>query len=507
MEETCNQSKEDVAKMRTKEEIFGADDPQEVLMSCSPMIGEEGFKNWCERVHGLQIKPFHLEWIRALETQKRVGIFAPTGFGKSTVFVIAYPLWKMWYNNYKQFLIVSTSMPQSTTLLQRVKQEIMDNELLKELVPDIKYQIWNKTELNTSTKCKMFCKPYGENIKSYHVDYVLCDEAASYKDWSVFFKYVITRATAKKGTVACISTPEGEGDMMAAKLRGNQEWWFRTYSCYDETGESIWPERFSKEWLHAREMELGMAAFSLQYKCDTKVCLDDPDVQPFPFRLVVANSDPKEKFEKEAIPGEIYYAAYDPAFSITGDYHAIIVARKTDDKIRIARIYRFKSSPEEAEAVLKAMNFKFRPVKLVIDTSSGGVMVMQSLMKLNLPCVAFPFIHESRNAGFRATIQEFHKGTIIIPTSDECSDTKAMTDVLYSELTHIIREKTPRGLPTYVSKTKNDDVAMAFLMLIKTLVDEAPFLPYFRTGTHKEAIKKPNSIKSGDPTTYFNIET
>ena len=493
--------------MRTKEEIFGNEDPEEVLMNCSPLLGAEGFKNWCEKVHALEIKPFHLEWCNALETKKRVGIFAPTGFGKSTVFVIAYPCWKMWYNQYKQFLITSTSMPQSTELLQRVKQEIMDNELLKELVPDIKYQIWNKTELNTSTKCKMFCKPYGENIKSYHVDYVLCDEAASYKDPSIFFKYVITRATAKKGTVACISTPESEADMMADKLRNNPEWWFKTYSCYDKEGNSIWPERFSNTWLKARETELGGAAFALQYKCDTKTYLDDPDKQPFPFRLIVSNSFPDLRFEKEAELGSVYYAAYDPSFTITGDYHALIIGRKVEDnKIRIARIYRFKSSPEEAEEVIKAAYHLFHFVKLAVDTGSGGGIILNSLIKLNLPCINFPLIHESRNAAFRATIQELHKNNIIIPTSDDCSYTKVMTNVLYNEMTHIMRGKTPSGLPTYVSKTKNDDVAMCFLMLIKLMSDEAPFLPYFRTGDMKDVMKKKLGRDKGS-VIRFNIET
>ena len=486
------------------------------------MFGIQGFKKWAERVHGMHIKQFHLDWINALLTKKRVGIYAPTGFGKSTLFAIAFPLWMMWYKKKLQFLITSTSLPQATDLLKRTKIHIMDNELLKELVPDVKSQVWSKTELSTVTNCHMFCKPNSENIKGYHVDYVLADEAASYKDWDVFFKYVVTRAASKKGIVACISTPEHDNDMMAAKIRDNSEWFFETYSALvndkgepDLDGESIWPERFSTEWLNGKRREIGEAAFALQYQCDTKVNLDDPDKQPFPFRDMVANSYPKLRFETTSIPGAIYYATYDPAFSITGDYQAIAVGRRTsklmgdevDNKIKVCGLYRFKSDPDEARERLRAIYHIFHPVKIAVDTSSGGVYLMQKLLAAHLPCVDFPFKHENRMAGFRATIGELSKRGVIIPCSDKDMETKHKTEVLYNEMTHYVRSKTPSGLSTYKSTTKNDDLSIAFIMLIKTISEEQPFMSYFRTGTKLEATTR-KQVKTNRPKVIrFKYET
>ena len=106
-------------------------------------------------------------------------------------------------------------------------------------------------------------------------------------------------------------------------------------------------------------------------------------------------------------------------------------------------------------------------------------------------------------------VQELHKGNIIIPTSDQCSETKHFTDILYNEMTHIKKDRTPKGLSTYVSGTKNDDVCMAFLMLIKSMVEEEPFLSYVRVGRYddKKVQGRVHFDKVDNSVVRFNIET
>lgn len=497
--------------MRTKEEIFNGEDPMQFFLSCHPINGIKGFQKWCERVHDKPIKDFHLNWVKPLfdplKTYKRIAIAAPTGFGKTELFAIEYPCYMMWYNKGWEALVVSTSMPQSRKIIQRLKSEIADNELLIDLKPtDIRK--WSSEEILTSNNCNVACKPLNENVKSYHVNYEFCDEVASYHDRDCFKRWVSTRVGAKKGYLVAVSTFEGPDDLLSELLE-NPEYYHIITSAINEKGESIWPERFPLSFLMQRKLELGDIAFNLQYLSNPNIMADDPERQPFPFRLMVANSDPTARFEVQPIPGGIYYVAYDPAFTITGDYHAVIIARRNEkNKIFISRIYRFKSEPKEAINILNAIYYLYHPIKIMVDTSSGGGMILNDLVIKGLPCVGFPFIHENRNAGFRATVQELHKNNIIIPTSDNCSETKAMTDVLYNEMTHIIRDKTPKGLPTYSSTTKNDDVAMAFLMVIKSIVEEEPFISYFRAGCKEDVIKQIKDKKKFDGSVArFKIET
>jgi len=483
--------------MRTLDEIFKGKDQDECLIKW-----RFDFKGWAENVNGLEIKPFHLEWVDLLENYQRVAIKAPTGFGKTEIFGKAYPLWKSFYNEGLWFLIVSNSIPQSTKIIEGNKNEILDNELLQKLIPADRWRFGSKTELDLATKCKILCKPYSENIKGIHVNYVLGDEVSSFKNHDIWFKYVVTRATAKNGVVAAISTPESETDLMA-KLEGIKEYQCRTYPAINEKGESIWPERFSLNWLEVRRREIGEIAFNLQYLCNTKIPAYDSEQQPFPMKIVLPALYPKLRFEKEASDG-IYYIAIDPAFSITGDWSAVTIGKRTPEgKIQIVRMFRTKMD-EQLKEFVAANNSLFHPAKIIIDTSTGGSMILRELAAKNLPMVGFSFIQENRNAAFRATVGAFHSQKIIIPTSEEDMETKTMTDVLVHELTHFMKAETPTRLPTYQSTSQNDDIAMSFIMLIKSISDEQPFISYFRAGDVRKEAKKEQKEPG---VSHFNIDT
>ena len=170
--------------MRTLEQIIPEGmSLEEFLLRC-----RTDFKFWCERViqtpenheKGLIIKPFHLEWFRAFYKKERSCIIAPRGSGKTEILGVAFSLWIAFFNQFQEFLIISRTMEQSTKLLERIKLTIQENELLRKLVPKKFELAWSKTEINTSTRCKIFCKPYTEAVRGVHVDYVLLDEASTY---------------------------------------------------------------------------------------------------------------------------------------------------------------------------------------------------------------------------------------------------------------------------------------------------------------------------------------
>jgi len=461
--------------MRTLEEIFREENEEKFLMDC-----RFDFEKWVTRVMGYEYKWFHKEWIAALMSKKRIAILAPTGFGKTTILGIAYPLWNLFYKKYWQGLIVSNSIPQATKIIDRLKMEMQENELLQRLIPAYSQLTWSKTEIATSTKGRIFCKPYGESAKGVHVNYVLGDEVSSYRDHNIWFRYIVTRATAKRGEVAAISTPVNETDLMVGKLMKNPSYWHKTYSAI-KNGKSIWPERFPLSWLKQREAELGKASFAQQYLC--KIVPESEEI-PFPMRLLVAAHDLNQRFMDKRPEGDTdpYYVGCDFAMAIKGDWSAFVVGKKRDDnKIQVVKIFRFRGMlPSAQMEILRSINNDFHPNRMLLDKSTFGEMFVRDLIAENLPVIGFPFTQENRNSAFAKAITLLNEGNIVLPYSKKPTATSEMIDRLEHELTHFVVDKTPRGYATYKSLSDHDDVAMAFILMLKAASEERRFISYIR---------------------------
>lgn len=463
--------------MRTLEEIFKGEDEESFLLDC-----RFNFQKWVERIHCYEYKWFHREWIDALEAKKRIAILAPTGFGKTTILGVCYPLWKIFYNTFWQALIISNSIPQSTKILDQIKIEMQENELLQRLIPSYAQLTWSKTEIATATKGKIFCKPYGESAKGVHVNYVLGDEVSSYREHDVWFRYIVTRATAKRGNVAAISTPVDEKDLMVGKLMRNPEYWHKTYPAIINR-ESIWSERFPLSWLKKRELEIGKSAFAQQYLC--KIVPESEEI-PFPIRLLVKAHDLNERFVDKRPKGDTdpYYVGCDFALSMKGDWSVFVVGKKTkENKIIVKNIFRFRGMlPSAQKEMLRSINANYLPNRMLLDKSTFGDMFVKDLTAENLPVIGFPFTQENRNSAFAKAITLFNEGNIILPYSKEPTSTSEMISKLEHELSHFAVSKTPRGYATYKSLSEFDDIAMAFILMVKAASGERRFLSYMRAG-------------------------
>ena len=93
------------------------------------------------------------EWFQLVQNNNRVSILAPSGFAKSTVLGIAYPLWLALNCRNKQIMIVSKTLPQSIRILEIIRTIIEDNELLLGLKPKDASVTWSKQAIRTTTGC------------------------------------------------------------------------------------------------------------------------------------------------------------------------------------------------------------------------------------------------------------------------------------------------------------------------------------------------------------------
>jgi len=96
---------------------------------------------------------FHLKlWEYCCSPHKQVAVAAPRGHAKSTAGNFAYPLTSLLFG-YKDFvLILSNTERQAQSFLMAIYQELVDNEILKEMFGPFKFHTESKGEIIVETK-------------------------------------------------------------------------------------------------------------------------------------------------------------------------------------------------------------------------------------------------------------------------------------------------------------------------------------------------------------------
>ncbi len=437
------------------------------------------FKFFCENVladtpfflrsHG-GIHDFQLEWFYLIQNNKRVMIQAPSGFSKSTIVGMAYPLWLAFNYQNKQILVVSKTLPQSTRILGLIKQAIEENELLQELRPKNHSETWSKQEIKTSTNCRIYCRPYSINIKGERVDFMLLDEIASYERLDIFFDYIVPRLNPK-GTLAGISTPESPTDLMETiKVRGGKEYIFKRYTAI-KNGKAIWPERFSLDWLKAREKEMGEEYFQKNFMCNPQA---EAENAIFSKKAIVDCFDPQREFSTE-IEGRSFLGC-DFAISKgpTGDFDAYVAIDKIDGNyiIKTMEMYKGLLTPGKVRRIRQLKEI-YNPVRIAVDKSNLGATVVDELRLEALPISPYDFHPQTRRELLNTLRNIIDSGKLIIPRSGD--DTKAikMTNLLFKQLMGF-REKENKltGTRSYASTAPHDDLVMALALAVAEAVKQ-----------------------------------
>jgi hypothetical protein len=131
------------------------------------------FKFWAERMFGVVVKDFHLEFMQLAHSNRFAVIKAFRGSGKTTFLGVIYPLWLCYFRPGTHVLFTASELAQAVKILDEVKDNIENNEFLKDLMPP-NPSTWKKTELKMTNGSRIFCRAYTRHIKGLHVDYCFC---------------------------------------------------------------------------------------------------------------------------------------------------------------------------------------------------------------------------------------------------------------------------------------------------------------------------------------------
>jgi len=239
------------------------------------------FPYFAEEVLGYKFATFHKEQMNAVSDGRNryVFIISPRGHLKTTLFSIAYPIWRLYTSRKKNLRICLTSsaLDQSWDAMEFVQNKIEENDYLRELMPVHREKAWNKSETTLTNGNKYFVKPFNDTIRGTHVDYYINDdilreegttqEQIKTKFWSLITPCIQTR----KGQLVVVGTPMTIDDLLH-ELKEKPDWKGLHYKAVvlDDSGnwmEPLWKERFSLTELREIKRNMGNLLFEREYMC------------------------------------------------------------------------------------------------------------------------------------------------------------------------------------------------------------------------------------------------
>ena len=475
--------------MRTKEEILKGRDTVSFMMDCLV-----SFDFFCEEFLGMKdyggIHGFQEDWFNALQKYDRVVIEAPSGFSKTEIMGVVYPLWCMWNNPGKKILLVSKSIHQAEgNLLARIKDYIDDNEFLKELIPQGVDRTWNKREIKTKDGSWIVNVPYNINIKGYRADYIICDEADSYEDTNIYFDHVASRPNPG-GKICLISTPEGPTKLIQ-ELKDKQPKGYKfikTVAFVDNEGygwinkdgqmlpelekaKSLWPERFSTENLMLKRTEMGENEWQKNYFCN--IMTESSDAI-FSLKAWVDCYDESLSFNKNINKNAQYIIGADFAQSKgpKADFDAYTVIEKTDDfmTLKHVEIWKGKLVPFKVERLKELYNEyqSDKSTKIIADESNIGTEVIRDLRNQGYTTLSQNFHYTHRKSMLKTLANVIEGGGIIVPRYKGHKETIELTNKLLLQLLGFVRRKSDiTAIEQFQSKAVHDDIAISLSMAVK----------------------------------------
>ncbi len=366
--------------------------------------GAFDWQYFVERIYGFgKLGEFQKEVFRTFEEKDRVVVVAPREHGK-TEMVIAYVLWKVTYNEGLEIAVVSSSLEQSMALIDRIKDRITGNPYLQFLKPvkenefvDMELEEheekWSARIISTTTKCKIYSKPFNSSMRGMHVDILILDDIlrddkvtedrARYLFFNVFSNAIKNREGSK---IFVIGTPITETDLFAT-LKENPEYTYLYYQAVITNKEGNWlrpllPELYTLEYLRKKKRELSseIGAWEREWMCMPV----GEETSIFPFSLLKKAVDKNIKKRHPDPEHYTYFCGVDIALSKSkrADYTAFtILARNIETReVEVAEIY-YRKGMTEKTILNKAKEFhkKYNFVALMIERKSISIGICDAM--------------------------------------------------------------------------------------------------------------------------------
>ena len=439
-----------------------------------------------------KLTDYQKEWLHLCRTNSRLSLQAFRSSGKTEVLLVDDTIHWAFTHPGSQQLMISNTLPQATELLRRIKDRIVESEMLRTAI-DSNY--WTKTDLTLKNKARILCKPYNENVRMLHVDRVKCDEMGEYRDHSILKGAVFPTLTAKHGDFCGVGTPKSEIDILH-ELKKDSTFKSLIYPAFTKEVD-LFHQRYpnyevkKKDGLYIIWDKIGKKAigsytsmeWSREFMCK---CLSSGD-RIYPFDLIEQSFLYDRKLSMFKKPGATYYIGLDFALSTAknADRSAFFVIERFNGKDTLCWIEHYHGLSYMAQKKRIEQLYEFyRPSKMVCDQRNFGESFFQEMRSIGVQLEGFSATNQTKQeliqemrARFESNFNKYDD-TVKEPKPEEekmlfiCKDrtdfkTNDLTEKLVKEmLAFSIKYDFQKNTTKFEGLGAHDDMVMALGMAL-----------------------------------------
>lgn len=433
----------------------------------------------------LEFAPHIIEWSTLVHVYRLLCIIAARGHSKSHTYSFAYPLWKMYryspkrgentleYRLSKEGMIITNEYSLAKKFLGEVRDEIENNDLLREKLYPKSRQGWGAESLHAANGSILHAKSAGSKMRGYHPSYFVLDDylnesvlfsADQNSKYIRFFDAVISNMLLKNGQCIVVGTPFVENDLYG-HLKGIPEWEVLEYPALMPDGTILWESEHTAESLSALRKRIGTVNFSREIL--VKPISDLSAV--IPFGIVSACFDDSftlvDTREQHPLAKDIVsvVTGIDYAFSssASADFVRIYTIGILSSgkcilmNVKGGRGIRYGTQIE----FVKDVNRRFQTSLNVSESNQGQVVMSDMLIDEGLPVMKHTtgIDKHSLYEGIPAISILFENKGIILPTGD--ADSRSVSERLGRQLSSFVYNKDKGRLSFTL---EHDDDALAF---------------------------------------------
>lgn len=444
-----------------------------------------------------QLSWHHLEWGDLTMHYNKLCIEAARDHGKSYYFSNAYAAWQLYRyakpkstqfsarptkSNSNRGYLFSFSLQQSVDLMEILKNNIENNDILKErLYPDSKDKsgAWASTNIVCKNGARLTCKGFGSSVRGAHPYWIVVDDGL--KDNVIYsqlqrqksidyFHSVIMNMLVPGGQIIVVGTPfhasDLYGDLKSKSIHatGNKKGWFVIeYPAIFPDGTILWPQRWNYYDLMDKRATQGNIIFSRENLCRPIVS----DSSIFPLKVLERSLVRMENFvlvrnrDDYAMKFQTVVVGCDFAISANvGTDYSVFSVWGVDENREMWLMYLYRENGKtfhEQIQVLRSINVRFRPNIMVVEQNTFQSIFVQEGDKQGLPVVGHTTGIDKFDLkkGWPALAILFERGKIHIPVGDQYSQN--VKDLIFSDLGSVAF--TEKGLE---SVGAHDDISSSF---------------------------------------------
>lgn len=414
----------------------------ELTASVDFEMGRRDFKFFFEEIcgkidqkHPWILTDFHKEWFDMSENNNKTCIIASRDHGKS-VFYRVYLLWKMAYNPGTEVLFFSHSQHQSIDHMAKMNELIETIPALQHLKPK---RGWAKQKFKFTNKSSITAMSVGKAVRGAHPQIVVLDDILSseaqtqLKHVSQWFYTALLPVLHHTAQLCIVGTPFSYTDLYS-ELKKLESYKVGEYPAINEqTGEPLFPERWSLEALNARRNDMTSIAFTREYLCKPIAS----EASLFPEEVLNKVKDEELSLSYYPHDGESYnyYIGWDPAISADrrADYTCMMVIAVDENKNKhIIHTHHEKGMDfsSQIDKIIE-LNARFNPVIIELETNNFAMAFNQVLNEISdLPIKPFNMSRMKKEALIHTLQLQFEQGKLSLPYKDEGGTRRLMNNLL-----------------------------------------------------------------------------